>query len=94
MSIAEKITVVYESPIGDFRVVQRSDTTYYYPQALEPGVLNPRTREWHYLYIGDKSKEDNRISEASVAWAMCYEQCINGTVHVTSEEVLEGWEVV
>jgi hypothetical protein len=81
------ITVIWESPIGDFRVVQRSDTTYFYPQVLECGTLQEHA--WHYLYGGSGSKEDERISEPSPILAMRYEQCVNGCSHVESGAVLE-----
>jgi hypothetical protein len=83
-----KLTLIWESPLGNFRVVQRSDTGYYYPQLLEDAIIQdafPNNKAWHYLHTGDASKEDDRVSEPLINLAMRYEQCVNGTVHAYTE---------
>src|SRR5690348_15919328 len=59
----ETVTVI--STEGDFRVIQRSDTGYYYPQYKGRGILTPADT-WAYFY----DTWGDRVAEATLdqAW--------------------------
>ena len=60
--------VVYESPIGDFRVVEEFYTGLFYPQRNR---WITRESQWEYLDSRGKT-----IIESSLFWAKHFESCV------------------